>query len=222
VGQKRQIEINVGVSTEQKCAFLEQENELQSLGIRLTDFVEQRTKPDTFDICIVPSDEVKTSTSGIMSYIEQHDIPFIVSLTSTTPEVSIENTIHRAVGFIYGQPTVHQFALELELGLHLYRERKFNRRRVEHTETKINNNRVIGVATGLLMAKADMNSLEVFDTLKLFSRSNQVRISSVAEKIIAIHEEKQCTATTVIQDLTEWLNEMVSLNEMISSRRLST
>jgi len=222
VGQKRQIEMIVGVSTEQKFAFLEHGNELESLGIKLTDFVQYRTKPGALDLCIIPSDEVKSPTSHIMEHIQEHDIPFIVSLTSSTPELSLEDTIHRAVGFIYGQPSVHQFALELELGLHLHRERKFNRRRVEHSATKINNNRVIGVATGLLMAKADMNSIEVFDTLKLFSRSNQVRISSVAEKIVAIHEEKQCLATTVIQDLSEWLNEMVSLNEMISSRRLAT
>jgi hypothetical protein len=133
--------------------------------------------------------------------------------------ITVEDAIQKAVGFMYGHPSVYQFALELELGMHLHRERKFNRRRVEHAATKIQNNRTIGVATGLLMAKTDMNSLDVFDSLKVFSRNNQVRISTVAENIISIHEQKQLYVKDLIDDLGQWLTEKVDVEQALMSRK---
>jgi hypothetical protein len=69
------------------------------------------------------------------------------------------------------------------------------------------------------MAKTDMNSLDVFDSLKVFSRNNQVRISTVAENIISIHEQKQLHVKEWIEDLGNWLTEKVDVEKALLSRK---
>ncbi len=218
MGQKRYSEIVVGVTSSQKSAFQHQNDELKRLGVNLKEYSIHDWSESSVDICIIPSEIVQSSFDSA-SHIETGDLPFIISLTSEAPNLNIQDTVQKAVGFLYGQPSAHQFALELELGLHLHRERNFNRRRVEHAATKIQNNRTIGVATGLLMAKTEMNSLEVFDLLKIFSRNNQVRISSVAESIIEIHEQKQISMRDLIDDLGQWLTEKVNIEKILLSRQ---
>ena len=221
MGQKRYSEIVVGVTSSQKSAFQHQDDELKRLGVNLKECSIHDWSEASIDICIIPS-EIVQSSFNLASHIQSGDLPFIISLNSEAPNLTVEDTIQKAVGFMYGQPSAHQFALELELGMHLHRERKFNRRRVEHAAAKIQNNRTIGVATGLLMAKTDLNSLEVFDSLKMFSRNNQVRISSVAESIIAIHDKKQLFVKDLIEDLGQWLTEKVNIEEALLSRRSDT
>lgn len=220
MGHKRQSEIVVGVTSSQKVAFQHQYNELQNLGISLKELAVNDWPQSSVDICIIPSEVILSASPSLVSRIQQDDVPFIISLNTQAAELSVIDTVQKAVGFMYGEPSVYQFALELELGMHLHRERKFNRRRVEHTATKIQNNRTIGVATGLLMAKTNMNSLEVFNTLKVFSRNHQIRISSVAEKIISIHEQKVFSVKDVASDLGVWLVDNVNIADTLSSRRV--
>jgi hypothetical protein len=219
VGQKVYSEIVVGVTRSQKVAFEHQNDELKRLGIHLKECSFLDWDQKSVDICIIPS-EIVQSSFYLTPDEEKADTPFIISLTSESPAIiTVEDAIQKAVGFMYGHPSVYQFALELELGMHLHRERKFNRRRVEHAATKIQNNRTIGVATGLLMAKTDMNSLDVFDSLKVFSRNNQVRISTIAENIISIHEQKQLHVKEWIEDLGNWLTEKVDVEKALMSRK---
>jgi hypothetical protein len=212
VGQNRQEAIVVGVSNPHHIPFKQYNDQLLDLGLQLKDCANEEWGHKRLDICILSLDLIQAPPPEVVSNLEVYDIPFIVSLNAQASVSSITGYMQRAVGFLFGEPSLQQLALEIELGLHLHRERKIYSKRVEHVATKIQNNRDIGVATGLLMAQTHLSSLEVFEVMKAFSRNGRIRISTVAEQIIKLyeHEHPDLATTIKIDDLGRWLADQLN------------
>ncbi len=206
VGQKSQESVVVGISNPHHLPYLQHNEDLLKLGYQLTHCANDEWNQNV-DICILSLDQVQAQPETVINSLETHDIPFIISLSDESPAEKLTGHLQKAVGFLFGKPTLNQLALEIEVGLHIHRERTVHSRRVEHVSTKIQNNRDIGVATGLLMAQTHLSALEVFAVLKTFSRNGRVRIAAVAREIINLFEQNHpdLAHEIKIDDLHAWL-----------------
>jgi AmiR/NasT family two-component response regulator len=211
VGQKHQnAAIVVGISNPQPHPYLKHDEELLKLGYQLIHCnCAAGTCDDRPDICILSLEQLQVSSTAVIKNLKTHDIPFIISLNDDSPVESLTGQLQKAVGFLFGEPSLHQLVLEIEVGLQHHRERAVHSRRVEHVSTKIQNNRDIGVASGLLMAQTHLSALEVFAAMKVYSRHNRVRIAGVAKEIIKLYElnHPELTSEKEIKDLHLWLSE---------------
>jgi len=227
VGQKYQDSaIVVGISNQHPHQYLKHDEELLKLGYQLIHCnCTGGTCDDMPDIYILSLDHLQVASTAVIKKLKIHDIPFILSLNDDSPVESLTGHLQKAVGFLFGEPSLHQLALEIEVGIQLHRERAVHSRRVERVSTKIQNNRDIGVATGLLMAQTHLSALEVFAVMKMFSRNKRVRIAGVAKEIIKLYEPNhpELTSEIKIKDLHQWLSEkleMFSTDE--TSKRTNT
>jgi AmiR/NasT family two-component response regulator len=213
VGQKHQnAAIIVGISNPHPNPYLKHDEKLLKLGYQLrycncTD----GTCDDRPDICILSLDNLQVPSAAVINNLESNEIPFIVSLNDNSPVESLAGHLQKVVGFLFGEPSLHQLALEIEVGLQLHRERAVHSRRVERVSTKIQNNRDIGVATGLLMAQSHLSALEVFAVMKMFSRNGRIRITAVAKEIIKLYElnHPDLSNEIKIEDLHSWMSEQL-------------
>jgi ANTAR domain-containing protein len=227
VGQKHQnAVIVVGISNQQPHPYLKHDEELLKLGYQLIHCNCTAGQCDKNpDICILSLDHFQAASTTVIKNLKTHDIPFIVSLNDNAPVESLTGHLQKAVGFLFGEPSLHQLALEIDVGLLLHRERVVHSRRVEHASTKIQNNRDIGVATGLLMAQTHLSALEVFTEMKMFSRNRRIRIAGVAKEIIKLYElnPSELTSEINIKDLQQWLSgklEIFSANETAKRKNI--
>ena len=207
VGQKSQETVVVGISNPHHLPYLKYDEDLLKLGYQLTHCANDEWSDKNLDICILSLEQVQSPPLAVISHLQTHDIPFIISLNDESPMENITGHLQQAVGFLFGEPTLNQLALEIEVGLHIHRERTVHSRRVERVSTKIQNNRDIGVATGLLMAQTHLSALEVFAVMKRFSRNGRVRIAAVAREIINLFELQHPDLSNEIKisDLHAWL-----------------
>jgi ANTAR domain-containing protein len=227
VGQKHQnAVIVVGISNQQPHPYLKHDEELLKLGYQLIhcDCADGQCDENP-DICILSLENIQAPSTVVINHLKTHDIPFILSLNDNVPVESLTGHLKKAVGFLFGEPSLHQLALEIDVGIQLHRERVVHSRRVEHASTKIQNNRDIGVATGLLMAQTHLSALEVFSVMKIFSRNRRVRMAGVAKEIIKLYELNHpgLTSEIKIKDLHQWLSgklELFSANE--TAKRTNT
>ena len=206
VGQKSQEAVVVGISNLHHLPYLQHNEELLKLGYQLKHCANDEWGSN-LDICILPLDHDQTPPEDIINSLKTHDIPFIISLNDEAPTENLAGHLQKAVGFLFGEPSLNQLALEIEVGLHIHRERTTHSRRVERVSTKIQNNRDIGIATGLIMAQTHLSALEVFAVMKSFSRNGRVRIVAVAKEIINLFEQRHPDLSNKIKidDLDAWL-----------------
>jgi len=209
VGQKSQDgTIVVGISAPHHLPYLQYDDELLKLGYQLTHCNcangECEDKPD---ICILSFEHLQDQSSAVIKNLKTHDVPFIICLNDESSMENLTSHLQKAVGFVFGEPSLNQLALEIEVGLHIHRERTVHSRRVERVSTKIQNNRDIGVATGLLMAQTHLNALEVFAIMKTFSRNGRIRVATVAREIINLFEQRHPDLSNEmkIENLPQWL-----------------
>jgi len=211
VGQKSQDgTIVVGVSKPHDLPYLQYDDELLKLGYKLTHCnCASGDCDDTPDICILSFEHLQDPSTAAITNLKTHDVPFIISINDESSMENITGHLQKAVGFLFGEPSLTQLALEIEVGLHIHRERTVHSRRVEGVSTKIQNNRDIGVATGLLMAQTHLNALEVFAIMKTFSRNGRIRIATVAREIINLFEQRHPDLSNEIkiENLQLWLTE---------------
>jgi AmiR/NasT family two-component response regulator len=213
VGQKHQnAAIIVGISNPHPQSYLIHDEELLKLGYQLIHCVDCQCD-ESPDIFILSLDHIQAPSTAVINNLKAHDVPFIVSLNDNSPVEILTGDLQKAVGFLFGEPSLHQLALEIEVGIQLHRERAVHSRRVERVSTKIQNNRDIGVATGLLMAQTHLSALEVFAAMKMFSRNRHVRIAGVAKEIIKLYElnHPELTSGIKIKDLHQWLSEKLEI-----------
>jgi hypothetical protein len=206
----------VGIADARYLPFDLYQDGLSALGYDIQEY-----NPDSasrlIDICILPIQSFQSGAVPLLTLLEVYDIPFIVALDEDSATTVLDRELHKAVGFFCESATPEQLALKIQMGLQWHSERKQHSRRVEDVATKIQNNRDIGIATGLLMVLTHMGSIEVFDKLKSFSRNNQVRIATVAKHLILMHEQKDKAFKVdgQVKDLDEWLAN--ALNTLLSS-----
>lgn len=212
VGHKSQESsaVIVGISNPQPLPYFQFNEDLLKLGYHLKNCANEDWVKKQPDICILSLDSTLAPPEALSNLIG-NDIPFIVSLKDESPVAALSGNLQKAVGFLFGEPSLNQLALEIEVGLHIHRERTVHSRRVERVSTKIQNNRDIGVATGLLMAQTHLNALEVFAVMKIFSRNARIRISAVAKEIIKLYElnHPDLSNEIKIEDLHEWMSEQL-------------
>ena len=215
MGQNHQESaIIVGISNSHPQPYLKHDEELLKLGYQLIHCKYYGgTSDDTPDICILSLDHSQAPPTALIDNLQNQDIPFILSLNDESPVESLTGHLQKAVGFLFGEPSFHQLALEIEVGLQFHRERAVHSRRIERVSTKIQNNRDIGVATGLLMAQSHLSALEVFAVMKMFSRNKRVRIAGVAKEIIKLYElnHPELTSEIKIKDLHQWLSKKLEI-----------
>lgn|GEM_PF-5157852 len=216
MGQKTQDEIVVGISSPHPHSYLEFAEELSKLGYKLIDCSDTEWGNKRLDICILSLDIIKSPSPAVLSNLEIYDIPFIISLNDDAVMENLSEHLQKAVGFLFAEPSLHHLALEIEVGLHIHRERTLHSRRVEHVSTKIQNNRDIGMATGLLMGQTHLSALQVFSVLKTFSRNARIRIATLANEVIRLYEQKhpELSHDKKIIDLESWLATQVQVDEL--------
>jgi len=215
VGQNHQEPaIIVGISNSHPHPYLQHDEEMYKLGYQLIHCKYYGgTSDDSPDICILSYDDSQGPPIALINDLKTQDIPFILSLNDGSTVESLTGHLQKAVGFLFGEPSLHQLALEIEVGLQLHRERAVHSRRIERVSTKIQNNRDIGVATGLLMVQSHLSALEVFAVMKMFSRNKRVRIAGVAKEIIKLYElnHPELTSEIKIKDLHQWLSKKLEI-----------
>jgi hypothetical protein len=214
VGQKSQETIVVGISNPSPLSYLRYNEELLKLGYQLETCINcANDEWDNMspDICILSLDTVETRFPTVLHKLNNYDIPYIINLNADFPVDGAAGEMQKAVGFLFGTPTLNQLALEIEVGLYLHRERSVYSKRIERVSLKIQNNRDIGVAIGLLMAQTHLNALDVFSILKSYSRNGRLRIATVAKEIIHLYEQQHPDLfnNVNIEDLQQWLSEQL-------------
>lgn len=209
MGQKSQDgTIVVGISAPHHLPYLQYDDELLKLGYQLTHCNCANSEcVDNPDICILSFEHLQDQSSAVINNLKTHDVPFIIGLNDESSMENLTSHLQKAVGFLFGEPSLNQLALEIEVGLHIHRERTVHSRRVERVSTKIQNNRDIGVATGLLMAQTHLSALEVFAIMKTFSRNGRIRVATVAREIINLFEQRHPDLSNEmkIENLPQWL-----------------
>jgi hypothetical protein len=143
--------------------------------------------------------------------------PFLISGIDSLPtKIVVQDVLDRAVGFLRRTPTLTEILLNLRLGLHLHHERSRHSKRIQNIETKIENNRVIGMAVGVLMSNYGESEQHIFDAIKSISRNKQRRISSVAHEIITKHDRAYQTdsnPTLSASSLKAWLKNNITMQK---------
>lgn len=179
--------VRVGIFGTESHALSQCANELHQAGYDLN-FSTSLTPSDhtTDDIYIVGISELADNQK--LKHWKNTSVPFLISGIDTLPNnIAMLDVLDSAVGFIRSAPTLTEILLNLRLGVHWHNERSNHSKRIHNIETKIENNRVIGMAVGVLMNNYGQSEQHVFDSIKAICRNKQRRISSVAQEIITKH-----------------------------------
>jgi len=141
--------------------------------------------------------------------------PYLVAGDANLPSAGKDREfLFNSVGVVSSNPSFHDLILNIELGLSWHDERLKYGRRLDDFEKKVENNRIIGVAVGIIMGRTNVSSYDkAFEYLRISSRNKQRRISDVAVEITAkLTPEKhsETLAIDCIKDLEQWLERNVS------------
>lgn len=209
--------VRVGIFGSEALAIGECANELRQAGyiLNFSASLKSRNEPDN-DIFIVGMSEFDDADT--LAFWESTPSPFLISGIDSLPHnIALLEAFNSAVGYIRSAPTLTEILLNLRLGLHWHNERRSHSKRMSNIETKIENNRIIGIAVGVLMNNYGETEHHVFDCLKAISRNKQRRISSVAQEIIAKHNERNHTTDINLKSppssLQTWLTDNITIKE---------
>jgi len=147
--------------------------------------------------------------------------PYLISGDANLPSSSKDRELlFNSVGLVSSNPSFHDLILNIELGLSWHDERIKYGRRLNDFERKVENNRIIGVAVGIIMGRTNVSTYDkAFEYLRISSRNKQRRISDVAVEITAkLTPEKQpdTLAIDCIKDLECWLEDNISHRDKLS------
>jgi hypothetical protein len=208
--------VRVGIFGSEALALGECANELHQAGYDLNfcSSLQPRNESDD-DIFIVGMSEFYEPDN--LAHWKSTPLPFLVSGIDSLPNnITVQELLDRAVGFIRSTPTLTEILLNLRLGLHLHHERSRHSKRIQNIETKIENNRVIGMAVGVLMNNYGESEQHIFDAIKTISRNKQRRISSVAHEIITKHDkiyQADDNPTLLVSNLQTWLTKNITMQK---------
>lgn len=205
--------VKVGIFGSEALALGECANELNQAGYHLnfSSLLKPRKESDD-DIFIVGMSEF--SNADNLAHWKNTPSPFLISGIDSLPNnIAVQDVLDRAVGFIRSAPTLTEILLNLRLGLHLHHERSRHSKRIQNIETKIENNRVIGMAAGVLMNNYGESEQYVFDAIKSISRNKQRRISSVAHEIITKHDRIYQADSKPVSSLQTWLTNNITMQK---------
>jgi len=201
--------INVDVYSADESEFRRSSEELKSLGYMfrfcndLASFLKPKNHPD---LCIVDVSKIDECHGELKSLSK----PYLLSSTdflkgNTVPSESFENS----VGFINTAPSVSDICVNIQLGLLWHKEREHFSRRGQDIDEKIRNNRITGIAVGMLMQRSGLAEDDVLHSLKSASRSKQRRMVEASCEIIG-DLDKTSKALGSIDDLKKWLAATIS------------
>tara|TARA_R110002049_G_scaffold295369_1_gene482710 strand:+ start:48 stop:698 length:651 start_codon:yes stop_codon:yes gene_type:complete len=208
--------VRVGIFGSEALAIGECANELHQAGYELnfSSSLKSRNESDN-DIFIVGMSEF--SDADNLALWKSTPSPFLISGIDNLPNNSaVLDALSSAVGYIRSTPTLTELLLNLRLGLHWHNERRSHSKRINNIESKIENNRIIGIAVGVLMNNYGESEQYVFDAIKAISRNKQRRISSVAHEIITKHNERSQTDVNLkapTSNLETWLTKNITVKE---------
>ncbi len=190
--------------------FQDSQEELLTLGYQLSFYndleasMPEAIKPDVYIVDVAKLDASK-------ALLESIDKPYLVSGinfldNSPAPSSALDNS----VGFINGHPSVTDICVNIRLGLLWYKEREHFSRRGQDIDEKIRNNRMTGVAVGMLMQKTGLTEEDVLTCLKSTSRNKQRRMVDASCAVIEqIHKSKD-TSLNSSAELSAWLDSTIS------------
>jgi len=203
----------------ESAVFEQYRQELQGVGYHLSfeKNVLENDRVSGSDICIVDIAELEPSKQ----LLQNKNLPFLIYGIKELPtNEQIVSVFYDAVGYFVDEPSASSICLNIQLGLHRHRERVSYSKRVQDITEKIENNRLNGIATGLLMGKTGLSAEHIFDEVKSLSRNKQQRVADVASEIIKLlsneimSTEMKTTKTRPIRNLTLWLEENVFNKKM--------
>ena len=165
------------------------------------------------DIYIVSLDLLKAFSEKFNG----HNInkPYLVAGDTNLPSAGKDRDfLFNSVGVVASNPSFHDLILNIELGLSWHDERLKYGRRLDDFEKKVENNRIIGVAVGVIMGRTNVSTYdEAFECLRVASRNKQRRISDVAVEITTKMTPENREAVKdcdCIESLELWLESHVS------------
>lgn len=208
--------IRVGIFGKEALALGQCADELHQAGYDLNFSASLKpAKQAVDDIYIVGISELKDADN--LALWKSTPSPFLISGIDTLPKnLAILDVLDNAVGLIRTSPTLTEILLNLRLGLHWHSERLSHSKRIHNIETKIENNRIIGMAVGVLMNNYGQSEQHVFDSMKSISRHKQRRISSVAHEIITKYDQinhTQENPTLSASSLQSWLTNNITMKK---------
>lgn len=208
--------VKVGIVGSEALALSECANELQQAGYVLSFSSPEKSQNESdHDIFIVDMSEFDDDDN--LALWKSTLTPFLISGIDSLPHnIAALDVLSSAVGYIRSTPTLTEILLNLRLGLHWHNERRSHTHRINNIESKIESNRIIGIAVGILMNNFGESEHHVFDALKTVSRNKQRRISSVANEIIIKHNERNQTNMNQQlspSNLQTWLADNITIKE---------
>jgi len=165
------------------------------------------------DIYIVSLDLLKECSEKFNIFNIQK--PYLIAGDAKLPKTDNDRDfLFNSVGVVANNPSFHDLILNIELGLSWHDERLKYGRRLDDFEQKVENNRVIGVAVGMIMGRTNVSTYdEAFECLRVASRNKQRRISDVAVEITTKMTPENREAVKdcdCIESLERWLESHVS------------
>jgi hypothetical protein len=207
--------VRVAICGDCHTVFTQYQHELQDLGYYLSlepKVTDTDDRAFNSDIYIINMSELETAKQSL------HDKkrPFLIYGIKDIPKnEQAASVFYDAVGYFIEAPSAENICLTIQLGLHHHREREEYLKRTQSITEKIENNRLNGVATGLLMGKTGLSADHIFDEIKAISRHKQQRVAHVANEIIQVlssgeaSTERKMGKAKPIRHLTRWLEENI-------------
>jgi len=207
--------VRVGIVGSEAFTLNECANELNLEGYELKFCPSLKFKEEANnDIFIVGMSEF-ADANNLASWKSTSHPFLILGIDNLPQDLEILSALNSAVGYIRSAPTLTEILLNLRLGLYWHNERELYSKRISNIETKIESNRIIGIAVGVLMNNYGESEQHVFDSLKTISRNKQRRISSVAEEIITKLNEHNHADIKLnsLSNLQTWLTANITIKQ---------
>ncbi|MEY8239403.1 MAG: ANTAR domain-containing protein [Cycloclasticus sp.] len=203
--------INVDVYGVEMSVFQQREEDFLAMGYRLQCRTESPAEVLAADICIVDVSRM----DDCRELLQQKNTPYLISGINLTPPLTgtVElpfAVLKNSVGFMNASPLLADISISIRLGLLWHDEREKYSQRVQNIESKINNNRVNGIAIGMLMQQSGLLEHAVMNCLKQTSRNKRRRMVDVSAEVIdklALLDQAQLSTEA---QLLNWLKETVS------------
>ncbi len=169
----------------------------------LNTFSAPSNKPN---ICIVDVSKMEECHP----YLASLPHPYLVSGVNFLNDQSLpEEVISQSVGCINGKPSISDICTHIQLGILWHKEREHISRRVQDIDEKMRNNRITGVAIGMLMQKTELSEQDILDCLKSESRNKQRRMVDASIEIIVNLQKSQNSSFDSLDVLKSWLKSAI-------------